>query len=111
MSATGQFVAKGISESDDIVVYYLDEGLQSCLYVLRISLGFSWTLSLRGVTLNSSTCPALNALPEFLPSAADVGRVLTTLTTLHVCEGNADERFIRLADSWKGRFLDTSGNI
>lgn len=89
---------------------HLDEESDSLLYALRVSTGFSWSLSLRGIALNRSLCPLLMATQEQLTSVFEVCQFLEALNTYHVCEGNSEERFLELSHSRKGRFLDVSGN-
>ena len=36
----------------DLVMCHLDEGSDSLLYTLRVSVEFFWSLSLRGIALN-----------------------------------------------------------
>ena len=103
-------MAQGKSETDDLVVCHLDEGSDTLLYALRVSTGFSWTVSLRGIPLNRSLCPLLIACPEQMTSVSDVCQFLEALRTCCLCEGNSDERFLQLSHSRSGRFLDVSGN-
>ena len=92
----GWFVGPG---TGDIVMCHLDEGSDSLLYTLRVSAGFSWSLSLRGIALNRSLCPLLIATPELMASVYDIFQFLEALNTYHVCEGNSDERFLQLSHS------------
>ena len=106
----GWFVAPGRSESEDVAICCLDEGSGSLLYSLRIASGCSWTVSLRGVALNRSVCPLLAAYSEHIASALDVFYLLNALDSFLVCEGNSDEKFMKLSHSQKRCFMDVSGN-
>ena len=103
-------MAPGGSESEDVVICCLDEGSDALLYSLRISHGFSWALLLRGVPISRSSCPLLTASPELLMSAGDICHLLVALDSFRICEGNSDEKFLRLSHSRKGTFVDVSGN-
>ena len=92
-----------------MVVCCLDEGSNSVLYALRVQQGFCWAVSLRGICLNRDSCPLLTALPETLTSVSSVCLATAELSSYRVCEGNPDERFLKL--SQKGSFMDTSGRI
>ena len=100
----------GKSETEDLVVCHLDEGSDFLLYSLKVSTGFSWTLSLRGIALNRRLCPLLTASTEQMTSAFDICQLLESLNTYRLCEGNSDERFLQLSHSRRGCFLDVSGN-
>ena len=96
------------SNSDDVVVCCLNEASVSIFFALRIQQGFCWTVSLRGVDLKRDTCPLLTALPESLKSASSIHLLTTRLTTYHVCEGNMEEKFLKLSKLRKGVFTDAS---
>ena len=108
---TGWFVAPEESNSDDVVVCRLDEGSTGVLYALRITEGFSWSFSLRGLRLNCSICPILATFPGTLTSASDVCDVSSELSSFRVCMGNCDEKFLELSRLRKGQFMDASGKI
>lgn len=106
----GWFLAPGRTESEDVTICCFDEASDSLLYSLRIANCFSWTLSLRGVALNRSVCPLLTAYPELMASPLDVLHLLKALSSFLVCEGNSDQKFLKLSHSRKGCFVDVSGN-
>ena len=93
------------------MVCNLDKGSVSLLYTLKVQHGFYWTLSLRGKSLDINTCPLLAALPQTLRSLSCISVITKELNSYHVCEGNFDERFLKLSRLRKGVFMDTSGQM
>ena len=96
------------SNSDDIVVCHLEDST-SMHFTLRIQQGFSWTVFLRGVLLKQDTCPLLQTFPESLLSATRVRCVAERLTACHVCDGNSEEKFLKLSNFRRGVFTDAAG--
>lgn len=70
----------------------LDEGSTGVLYALRITEGFGWVFSLRGLRLDRSICPILATFPDTLTSASDVCDVSSELSSFRVCVGNCDKK-------------------
>ena len=84
------------SNPNEVVVCCLDEASTSVFYALRIQQGFRWMVSLRGVSLKRDTCPLHTAFPETLMSVASVRLVAARLISYHVCEGNMEDKFLKL---------------
>ena len=104
----GWFVAQERSSSAEVTVCCLDEKATSVLYAVIISRGFNWTVSLRGCNLDKHSCSLFNTSPE---TVSAVCLLSVALRSFCVCEGNSDERFLKLSKLCKGRFTDASGYV
>ena len=80
-------------------------------YAVVISHGLYWTVSLHGCNLDWHSCSLLDTLPETLTSVSAVCLLLVALRSFRVCEGNSDERFLKLSKLRHGRFMDALGNV
>ena len=103
-------------------VHTVDEGVAQprlyarCGYLLVLAIDsiakdntFHWSLSCHGQQVEPSKCPQLYALASSLSSVTLLEYVLTWISCLSVCVGNADQKFSAVADARNGQFLNSSG--
>ena len=92
------------SEHNILSVYQLrsqpSQGDVSLDFSLTISSDFSWTINVCGQKYKS--LDLLAASPSKLYSAQDVLGVVNLLLQCHICEGNADEKYIELIKHHSG---------
>ena len=73
---------------------------------LTVNPDFSWCLHVGGMKLAS---PLLATLPSGLLSISAISTVLNLADYCVICSGNADKKYVSLAVSRKGVFLDSTG--
>ena len=93
------------------VVFCKFQGIEvpSVSHSLCIHSDFHWQFVCHGKPVSQATCPLVARLPSTLESVSDIEGTLALLNDARLCEGNADEKFLPLAKTRKGRFMDSSG--
>ena len=93
------------------VVYCKFQGIKvpSVSHSLCIHSDFHWQFVCHEKPVSPAACPLIARLPSTLESVSDIEEALALLNDARLCEGNADEKFLLLAKTRKGRFMDSSG--
>ena len=79
------------------------------VYSVAVDEELKWKLFVRGKEISDVNVPeSLKSVPPAISSLTQLRKILDILNTLHVCEGNADEKYLPLLTR-KKKFYDISG--
>lgn len=82
--------------------------LPTVVQSLTVLPNYTWNIHTHGKCMDVKNCLALKDFPDMITSPSLLKRLILHLGDLHVCAGNPDENFLRLADSRKGKFHSTN---
>ena len=70
---------------------------------------FSWELRCCGQLVQLKSCALLQRIPSVVTTVSGVEQALLLLQHSRICSGNSDEKFLALARTRRGQFMDSTG--
>ena len=77
---------------------------------LRVEGDLSWSLTVHGVQVSSSSCSALSSIPSNL-NTESIHLILSTIDRASVCPGHPDNQFITTIKAKKGKLLSKDKSV
>ena len=79
-------------------------------HCITVNSNLTWSLCVRGKTVNLETCTALRSIPSLLSNSSLASSLIERLEASNICIGNPDHQFAEVVDSHHGQILSPDGS-